>query len=318
MRELSELMLALFQGALDKTVEQYKDWALGEVCRVIPFDSALWAAGAWIDGRPQTHSMHLHRMSPDFPQSWMRHQHEDRLIRDLTEQTNNTFNINIQREYGGQAIYAEHCKPHGMEHILATAATHADTRLLNVICLYRNDPANGFDDAMRERKELLFPHLIETARANWMLNLGKPESHARATPHAASDSQGVLHVAMPAFVELCQREWPGWKGPTLPYELVDALTRTQASYRGQRITIDSRPSGELTLLCARLRGAVDELTKREAEVAQLYAQGMDYKTIAKQIGLSPTTVRTHLTRTYEKLGVGDKAQLAKMLYPVSH
>ena len=313
MRELSEFMLALFQGALEKPVEEFKDWAFGELRRIIPFDTALWATGAWIDGRPLVHRMHLHRLLPEFSVSWMRHQHEDRLMRDLTEQTNNTFNINVQREYGGKAIYAEHCKPHGMEHMLATAATHPATRLLNVICLYRADPAKPFDDEARQRKELLFPHLIETARANWMHNLSNPDASRRAHSRAVCDTRGVLHIAMPAFVELCQREWPGWKGPVLPDELTHALANKRSTYRAKKIAIDTRVAGELTLLCARPRSAVDNLTARELDSARLFAQGMDYKSIAKILGISPTIVRTHLARAYCKLGVKDKVRLAVSL-----
>lgn len=52
---------------------------------------------------------------------------------ELMEQTNNAFIIDVRREYGGQPIHAGHCKPSGMERILAAVIDPA-TRLLNVIC----------------------------------------------------------------------------------------------------------------------------------------------------------------------------------------
>jgi len=50
-----------------------------------------------------------------------------------------------------------------------------------------------------------------------------------------------------------------------------------------------------------------ELTPRESEVLQLIAEGLSAPDIARQIHLSPTTVKTHLGTLYEKLGVSDRA-----------
>ena len=50
-----------------------------------------------------------------------------------------------------------------------------------------------------------------------------------------------------------------------------------------------------------------ELSPREAEVLQLTAGGLSAPDIAKQLELSPTTVKTYLGSMYEKLGVSDRA-----------
>jgi two-component system, NarL family, nitrate/nitrite response regulator NarL len=50
-----------------------------------------------------------------------------------------------------------------------------------------------------------------------------------------------------------------------------------------------------------------DLTPRESEVLHMIADGMSAPDIAKQIHLSPTTVKTHLHTLYEKLGVSDRA-----------
>lgn len=50
-----------------------------------------------------------------------------------------------------------------------------------------------------------------------------------------------------------------------------------------------------------------ELSPRESEVLLLIAEGLSAPDIAKQIHLSPTTVKTHLGTLYEKLGVSDRA-----------
>jgi DNA-binding CsgD family transcriptional regulator len=50
------------------------------------------------------------------------------------------------------------------------------------------------------------------------------------------------------------------------------------------------------------------LSPREVQVLRGLARGMVYKQIASQLGLSSSTVRSHLHNIYGKLGAGDRAQ----------
>jgi two-component system nitrate/nitrite response regulator NarL len=50
-----------------------------------------------------------------------------------------------------------------------------------------------------------------------------------------------------------------------------------------------------------------QLTAREQEVLQLISEGLSAPDIGRQIHLSPTTVKSHLHKLYEKLGVSDRA-----------
>ena len=49
------------------------------------------------------------------------------------------------------------------------------------------------------------------------------------------------------------------------------------------------------------------LSPREREVLELIARGRSIPAIAKELFLAPSTVKTHVQRLYEKLGVGDRA-----------
>ncbi|MEM9960603.1 MAG: GAF domain-containing protein [Pseudomonadota bacterium] len=59
--------------------------------------------------------------------------------------------------------------------------------------------------------------------------------------------------------------------------------------------------------------AGSDLSNREEEVAAAYAAGQSYKEIARSLGLSPTTVRSHLRAVYGKLRVTSKIELARFL-----
>jgi two-component system nitrate/nitrite response regulator NarL len=49
------------------------------------------------------------------------------------------------------------------------------------------------------------------------------------------------------------------------------------------------------------------LSAREREVLGLVSAGLSAPDVAQRLNLSPTTVKTHLQRVYEKLGVSDRA-----------
>lgn len=53
-----------------------------------------------------------------------------------------------------------------------------------------------------------------------------------------------------------------------------------------------------------------ELTDREREVLVLLASGMANKQIARRLGISEKTVKTHLTNVFHRIGVRDRTQAA--------
>jgi DNA-binding CsgD family transcriptional regulator len=60
-------------------------------------------------------------------------------------------------------------------------------------------------------------------------------------------------------------------------------------------------------------GAQQLLSARERAVAKLAAQALSDKDIARQLGVSVTTVRTHLDRAFRKLGVANRMAMARRL-----
>ncbi|TNG02988.1 MAG: response regulator transcription factor [Gammaproteobacteria bacterium] len=59
--------------------------------------------------------------------------------------------------------------------------------------------------------------------------------------------------------------------------------------------------------------ALNGLTDREKDVAMAVGQGKSNKRIADDLGISERTVKTHLTRVFEKLNIKDRVALAIML-----
>lgn len=57
-------------------------------------------------------------------------------------------------------------------------------------------------------------------------------------------------------------------------------------------------------------GMVEPLTDRESEVLGLLARGWGNRRIAQQLAISEMTVRTHVSRILDKLGVGNRVEAA--------
>jgi DNA-binding CsgD family transcriptional regulator len=60
-------------------------------------------------------------------------------------------------------------------------------------------------------------------------------------------------------------------------------------------------------------GLEARLSARERDVAHLAACGLADKEIARRLGISPTTVRTHIDHTYRKLGINNRVALARCM-----
>jgi two-component system, NarL family, response regulator LiaR len=126
---------------------------------------------------------------------------------------------------------------------------------------------------------------------------------------AMMDDDNVQHVVLytwdapPEFVE--QARSIGVDGvipkTTTADELVRSLEKVAA---GQSVGLDDPVKGE--------RSRVDgpELTVREQEVLALLALGLSNAEIAHELFLSVDTIKTHVRRVFNKLGVNNRTQAA--------
>ena len=140
----------------------------------------------------------------------------------------------------------------------------------------------------------------------------------------------VLDVSLPGGVsgyEVC-RGLRGEFGDSIPILFLSG-TRTESFDRvaglmvgGDDYLVKPFAPDELLArvrtLLRRTNGAAprrrSKLTKREHEVLQLLAGGLDQKEIAGRLVISPKTVATHIERILEKLQVRSRAQAVAVAY----
>jgi two-component system nitrate/nitrite response regulator NarL len=87
-------------------------------------------------------------------------------------------------------------------------------------------------------------------------------------------------------------------------EIVAAVTRVAAGHTVVPAELVGGLADEI-----RLRGQADVpvLSDREQQVLRLFADGLSIPQVAEKLFLSPSTVKTHAQRLYQKLDVSDRA-----------
>jgi DNA-binding NarL/FixJ family response regulator len=89
-----------------------------------------------------------------------------------------------------------------------------------------------------------------------------------------------------------------------PDELIRGI---RAAARGES---PLAPKAARALLTARAERESAGLSEREREVLQCVAEGLPNKLIARKLGISEKTVKAHLTRVFQQIGVTDRTQAA--------
>ena len=114
---------------------------------------------------------------------------------------------------------------------------------------------------------------------------------------SAFDDSSIVYEALSAgALGFMSKEAP-------PEQVVDAV---RAIARGEEVVPPDLARGLAGEVRKRAKGAMMVLTSRELEMVRFIADGLSVPDISRQIHLSPATVRTHIQKLYEKLGVSDR------------
>ena len=84
----------------------------------------------------------------------------------------------------------------------------------------------------------------------------------------------------------------------------------RAAARGESPLDPKAASAVLSARAERRNGGAEDLSPREREVLVLVAEGLPNKLIARRLDISEKTVKAHLTRVFQQIGVTDRTQAA--------
>lgn len=312
---LNDLLLDLYRASREFTVREFQFHALESIRVHIPFEAVWWAMATQMEGgHHHVHDSYLQGMPDDCAELLNLTEQDNLVAQTCSHSPAICFNFAPEQLFSNlqTAMLTQHM---GIMHVLCTAWQGSIPQLITFLSLSRRDRGLPFSEDERLLKQCLMPHLADMLQINRVMHIASVragDSDSRSAM-AVTDEVGMLHAAEPGFeLHLCI-EWPDWEGPFLPKPLQAVLLANQDRFLGRHLLVRFERVRESTLVTIARRAPSDALSTRERAVAEGFSGGESYKEVARRLGMSPLTVRHHLRIVYEKLGVSDKGELAKLL-----
>lgn len=312
-REVSGLLLPLYRLPASVAVGDFDRELVCLLRQHIAFDGAWFGHSTLTDAAPRLHSWHLHNLKPDFLPAWEEVKDSDPMpgLARARPDTSLVLALNACVLSGGIRTF---CRDQGIDQVLFAAAPGSGSFRSTHLSLYRAARRPRFEAGEARILELIIAHVaaaLEQNRLHWLNSFARRDGDLVAL----CDGNGVLLHAEVGFRAVMAAEWPGWQGESLPADLMEAWAgaRGALNHQGRRVMLAGDRLATCLRVSARRLGRTAGLSPREREVVQLFGQGRTYKQVARQLALSPATVRHHLRRAYEKLEVDNKGALCRLV-----
>jgi len=319
MNTTSHLLLDLYRGARELPVPEFQEEALLLLKSHLRFDSAMWGVG---EVRPDTglaiQCIHLHNQPEEMLASYEEIKDLDRAAYEAARRVGEVCSFNIPEVNAG-AAYAgprAHSAKYDIQNLIVLGIPDRALASFGFVSLWRAKERDRYTEDERRLGELLIPHLIEASTINRLLWLNQVTGGATSMrgSRAIADMRGELHACDDGFVTALRKEWGDWTPPILPAALRDLPTpRRRTRFVGKRIAVATSVTGTTVFLRIEAKSSLEALTAAERTAAVCVATGLSYKEAARELGLSPATVRNQLHSVYGKLGITNKAALAHRL-----
>lgn len=311
-----QFLLDLYRQSQELRPEAFCPWVFDRLRRVIPFDSAMWGRGT---GKPVAiHDVHVFGQPNEMMLNYDRVKRYDffaAAVQSNPRRTMDIYDLISRQDFVRHVIYREHARYFGMEHVLCTQVPEPLSGLIGFVSLWRADYAQPYSSSERALKQVLMPHLIEARRMNTFVALRRGVRGSPLRAGAVCDRGGVLHDAEDAFVSMMRSAWPGWTGPRLPPAISSAIRRKESgTVTDHGLHLSWSPAENRVMVYLRPHSRIDDLSRRERQVADLLAAGHTHRNIADELGVGANTVRSHIAGVYRKLDIHRRAELSSLLH----
>ncbi len=320
MGSILDITRGFYRAAQGASTDVFEDVALAALGAHLRFGAALWFRGGFDGGQLQFHRMHGYRLplaaleqlisiSRQFPQP----------IAASAASPGVAHVFHAASTYSGPACAPalECVRRWGLERQMTIAQIEDGAAAGEWLSLHRREGDAPFDQRDRTLLGLLMPHLCEARAVNRSLSLARASSESFLAPgrhRALTLLDGtVLHCGSQVS-DYIVLGWPDWDGVRLPLPLLQKLVCDGSmSLRQRGESISMRRFSDALLITVKTVPLAARLTRREHEIVQYFGAGRGYKDIARRCGLSPATVRNIVQRSYRKLGINNKVQLARLI-----
>ena len=304
---MSRVLLALHRSATELPMTVFQEHVLDMLSETLPFDSAWWGMVSDL----KIHTALAWCLPADYRSSWEQLKLKDPIAAAALASPRRTVIFN-QRELAQDPEFNAFLANYGIGNVLCTVEPREKLNISHFLSLYRR--RQGFSAEEAAFNQTIMPHLSLALSVNRLLHFDRMtrSSAASSVCVVIVDEEGLVHNADDSLRDLLLREWPNWNGPFLPQPLLERLCAS-GQYSSRNLAATSSHTSGLLVIHVRPGSLLNELTNRERDVATLYSEGATNKTIARQLGLSPATVRHYIRNVYSKFHITDKATLARLL-----
>lgn len=323
----NSFLLDIYDGAQQCGPSDFNEYALDELKKIIHFDSAGVANFAVTpDEKIVIQSLHLRSVNVERFRDRSLTVGVEKLSRNGTLSSRDSVATNAFAQRGKSVIVdiaekfsnpdiLNYCRKYETAHTLSFVSGKSMNGVISGISLWRATRKNSYQEKHGHAATLVMPHIFQAMSINRRLATA-PVAGSPGTTTALASLDGHLYFIEPETIRLLQLEWKQWSPPLLPRSLMDSLKRNKEQvFVG--VSICMRASVQGNMICLRIAAKENQkmgLTTAEYRVAKLAVEGLPYKEIAKQLEVSPATIRNQLHAVYRKLGVSNKTALAAVLH----
>jgi len=320
--KLSQFIGDLYLATSTIDLAEYRDWALSQLQTLIDFDGAIWS-----NGHRQTVRFHNHTLV-NVPESLTQALLDNLSINPLADKLFDNLGSPVDmrdllkdEDFYSSEIYLKCFKPHSIERVLSSIHLEERTGLFTLLTLYRFDREKPFTEQDKQNQKQVLYHLLTAAKHALFLQLAQSSDDqikAHKNSHKAiCDNEGYFHQVQTSFMDLLERYYPIKSNEhnesnsliKLPFT-IDLMRKT---YEVDGLQVALQPFNDLIIVEIWPQGPLDSLSLREQEVVKILAKGLTFKEAARELQLSPSTVSNHLYRIYQKLNIGSKSELFKLI-----
>ncbi len=312
--DLSTFVVALNAQAQERGVTDLVDWAVSDLSDIIGFDSAWYGCAQVQPTGTVIHASSFFNLPQNYYAAWTEIADQDILVEQFIENPRcvHTYDRLGHAQTDGMQAFADRF---GLKK-MATAMCLRETRSASLYVSAYRGGTNAHDWTQEETEFLqcAIDNISAAAKIAAKNDLLGPDDQ---TASFLLSKHGATLIGFDGMRERFGHLWTRGDGDTVPRWLADYVTQP-----GEHVLIDqglvanceqTATSDGLGLCKVSLRPMrkFDLLTARERDVAYALSSGKSHKEAAKLLGVAPSTIRNQTQSIYGKLGIDNRASLAR-------
>lgn len=311
---LNRLILDLYAEAHNFDIEGFDSFAVKTLNHFFRFDSAVVAT---LDIPSSTeysvNSLFLHNQPLEkyTDRNYWESDAPDPMLMRAVKQPNRSVTAELQHMPEMSQAMLAYADKYEIKHSLTYCSRAPKNNAFGAIALWR---ARGevFSEEEGRLADLLLPHLFQAQQLNRQHHALKLKLANLTAVSLICDLSGRIAFIDDSSVEVIRSEWPNWRPPLLPQQLLESLAQDQAMvFKGKALKIAGALHGAFLCLKVQKLSESDILTARELSCLSLVRAGQTSGQIAAQLGITERTANFHITNAMQKLDAPTRRQAAE-------